>query len=116
MAGKWHMRGHTPASPSERGSFWSKLVTVACAACVIPAPSRVQTSSGGVVDDASLAGIALEVEEISEYRLVSLDEAAELLRGPIRRRVLAAVDKQRCVYLGNGRRVPGVRNFRGGGE
>ncbi|HTR93221.1 MAG TPA: NUDIX hydrolase [Trebonia sp.] len=62
----------------------------------------------GVADDAALAGIALQAEEISEYRLVPLDEAFELLRGPIRRRVRAAVRRRRCVYLENGRLVAGI--------
>lgn len=62
----------------------------------------------GVADDAALAGIALQAEEISEYRLAPLDEAFELLRGPIRRRVRAAVRRRRCVYLENGRLVAGI--------
>jgi 8-oxo-dGTP diphosphatase len=63
----------------------------------------------GRVDDQALAGIVVQPEEISEYRLVAVSEALELLRGPIRRRVRAAADRKRLVYLEDGRPVPGVR-------
>jgi 8-oxo-dGTP pyrophosphatase MutT (NUDIX family) len=62
----------------------------------------------GVVGDAYLTAITLQAEEISEYRLVPLDEALALLRGPIRRRVRAAVGRRRCVYLEDGRPVAGI--------
>jgi hypothetical protein len=62
-----------------------------------------------VVGDAELAGITLQAEEISEYRIEPLEVALELLRGPIRRRVRAGMRRRRCVYLENGRRVDGVR-------
>lgn len=85
-------------------------------ACVDFRPQRPGRPGGmrflfdcGVVDDAALASIVLQAEEISEYRLVPLDEAFELLRGPVRRRVRAAVRRRRCVYLENGRRVAGMR-------
>jgi hypothetical protein len=63
----------------------------------------------GVVGDAELAGITLQAEEISEYRVEVLEVALGLLRGPIRRRVRAGTRRRRCVYLENGRRVDGVR-------
>ena len=85
-------------------------------ACVDFRPPREGRPGGirflfdcGAFGEATLAEIALQEEEISEYRLVPLDEAFELLRGPIRRRVRAAVRSRRCVYLENGHRVPGVR-------
>jgi 8-oxo-dGTP diphosphatase len=53
--------------------------------------------------------IALQAGEILEYRFVDLDEAARLLSGPVRRRVLAAVDTDRCLYLEDGRPVDSVR-------
>jgi 8-oxo-dGTP diphosphatase len=62
----------------------------------------------GVAGDASLAAVTLQAEEVSECRLVPLDEAFELLRGPIRRRVRAAVGRRRCVYLEDGRPVAGI--------
>ncbi len=64
----------------------------------------------GRVDRTALAGIVLQPEEISEYRLAPLPDALGLLRGPIRRRVRAATrgSRQRVAYLENGRPVPGV--------
>jgi 8-oxo-dGTP pyrophosphatase MutT (NUDIX family) len=44
----------------------------------------------GRLDDASLGGIMLQAEEISEHRLARLPAALKLLRKPIRRRVAAA--------------------------
>src|SRR6266581_4892210 len=44
----------------------------------------------GRLDDASLGGIMLQAEEISEHRLARLPTALKLLRKPIRRRVAAA--------------------------
>ena len=62
----------------------------------------------GAFSDASLAGIVVQPEEISEYRLAELDTALALLRKPIRRRVRAAADGGRLCYLEDGRPVPGV--------
>jgi 8-oxo-dGTP diphosphatase len=62
----------------------------------------------GAVGQPDLAGIVLQPEEISEYRLAAVPDALGLLRGPIRRRVRAAVGKRRLVYLEDGRPVPGV--------
>jgi 8-oxo-dGTP diphosphatase len=60
----------------------------------------------GPFGDETLAGIVLQPEEISEYRLTGLPEALDLRRNPIRRRVLAAT--QGMGYLEDGRPVPGV--------
>ena len=62
----------------------------------------------GAFSDASLAGIVVQPEEISEYRLAELGTALALLRKPIRRRVRAAADGGRPCYLEDGRPVPGV--------
>jgi 8-oxo-dGTP diphosphatase len=62
----------------------------------------------GAADEADLAAIALQPEEIAEHRLVPLDEALDLLRPAIRRRVRAATRERRCVYLEDGRPVPGI--------
>ncbi len=63
----------------------------------------------GRAGDEDLAGIVLQPEEISEYRLAPLPDALTLLRGPIRRRVRAATRGPRAlVYLEDGRAVPGV--------
>lgn len=55
-----------------------------------------------------LAAITLDSAEIDEYRFAALSEAEALLSGPLRRRVLAAAGRKRCVYLENGRAVSGV--------
>ena len=55
-----------------------------------------------------LEGVRLQTGEILECRFVDLDEAARLLSGPVRRRVLAAVGTDRCLYLEDGRPVDSV--------
>jgi 8-oxo-dGTP diphosphatase len=62
----------------------------------------------GEADDASLSGVALQAEEISEHRLVDLATALTLLRGPVRRRVDAAIRAPSFVYLEDGHPVPEV--------
>jgi 8-oxo-dGTP diphosphatase len=62
----------------------------------------------GAADDAALDAITVQPEEIAEYRLVPLPAALLLLRPPIRRRVRAGTRRRRCVYLENGRPVPGI--------
>ena len=62
----------------------------------------------GPADDAALAAITLQPEEIAEYRLASLGAALTLLRPAIRRRVRAATRRRRFVYLENGRPVPAI--------
>jgi 8-oxo-dGTP diphosphatase len=62
----------------------------------------------GALDDATLAGIELQDEEISAYRLAEPADALELLRGPIRRRVRAALSGRGPAYLEDGRPVPEV--------
>lgn len=63
----------------------------------------------GTFPDRELSSITLQAEEIDEYRFAGLDEAVNFLSGPIRRRVAAAVDAERCVYLEDGRPVSGVQ-------
>jgi ADP-ribose pyrophosphatase YjhB (NUDIX family) len=60
----------------------------------------------GVLDDGDLAGIAVQEDEISEYRLEHLADALALLSGPLRRRVRAAAGAPNTVYLEDGR--PGL--------
>jgi 8-oxo-dGTP pyrophosphatase MutT (NUDIX family) len=59
----------------------------------------------GQVSDTALASLKLQLEEISESRLVPLPDALTLLRGPIRRRVRAATRGRVLVYLEDGRPV-----------
>ena len=63
----------------------------------------------GELSAEQLDGIRLQTMEILECRFVDLDEAARLLSGPVRRRVLAAVGTDRCLYLEDGRPVDSVR-------
>jgi 8-oxo-dGTP pyrophosphatase MutT (NUDIX family) len=60
----------------------------------------------GALSDEVLAGIVVQPEEISEYRLAELPDALSLLRRPIRRRVRAALAG--LAYLEGGRPVSGV--------
>jgi len=63
----------------------------------------------GAVGEADLAGITLQADELSEYRLLPIDSALSLLRKPIRRRVRAVrtksgtIRRNGLVYLENGR-------------
>ena len=83
-----------------------------CVDFLRPKPNRV----GGVrflfdcgpFTDQQLRAIRLQATEIEEHRLVDLSEASALLSGPLRRRVSASVASKRCVYLEDGRSVPGV--------
>jgi 8-oxo-dGTP diphosphatase len=84
-------------------------------ACVDFRPGRPGHPGGirflfdcGPADEAAMDAIRVQPEEIAEYRIVHLDTALELLRSPIRRRVRAATRRRRCVYLENGRPVPGI--------
>jgi 8-oxo-dGTP pyrophosphatase MutT (NUDIX family) len=85
---------------------------LACVDFLRPRPGR----SGGMrflfdcgkLDKSTLAGIVLQEDEISEYRLAPVDRALKLLSGPVRRRVAAAVTKpHRLHYLEDGRPVRG---------
>lgn len=62
----------------------------------------------GTVTPAQAKAIEPQAEEIEDFRFVPLDEALELLRKPVRRRVRAGFDARHCVYLENGRPVDGV--------
>jgi 8-oxo-dGTP diphosphatase len=59
----------------------------------------------GVLPDAVLDTITLQLEELSEYRLAEAGEALALLSRPLRRRVAAALAAETCVYLEDGRPV-----------
>jgi 8-oxo-dGTP diphosphatase len=86
---------------------------LACVDFLRPRPGR----PGGVrflfdcgpFPDKQLAGITIDDAEIDEHRFAELTEAAALLSGPVRRRVLAGAGRKHCVYLEEGRRVKGVR-------
>ena len=60
----------------------------------------------GVLSDAVLDSITLQVEELSEHRLVDAEEAIALLSGPLSRRVRAVLAAPgACLYLEDGRTV-----------
>ena len=60
----------------------------------------------GPIGRKHLAAIAVQPDEIAEYRIAALPEALPLLRPPIRRRVRAASSGRGLVYLEDGRPVP----------
>jgi 8-oxo-dGTP diphosphatase len=63
----------------------------------------------GRFTEAELARIRLQEAEIEEFRFEPLDEAVQLLSGPIGRRVAHAAGREHCVYLEDGRPVDGVK-------
>src|SRR5258708_25163604 len=63
----------------------------------------------GEVDDASLGGVVLQAEEISEHRLVVLTTDLTLLRAPVRRRSGPAFPPASFLYLEDGHPVPEAR-------
>jgi 8-oxo-dGTP diphosphatase len=87
---------------------------LACVDFLRPRPGR----PGGVrflfdcgpFRDERLAAITIDGDELDEHRFVDLSEAAALLSGPVRRRVLAAAGRKHCVYLEEGRRLKAVRD------
>jgi len=62
---------------------------------------------GPLAPDA-LARIVVQPEEIETQALVPTDEALDRLSPPLRRRVRAVLGQVACVYLEDGRPVPGV--------
>jgi 8-oxo-dGTP diphosphatase len=62
----------------------------------------------GSFSDRRLEVITLQDAEIDEHRFAELAEALALLSGPLRRRVSAAANTKRCVYLEDGRPIPAV--------
>ena len=63
----------------------------------------------GVFDARQISMIRVQDEEIDEHRLCPVNEALVLLSGPVRRRVGVGVVAKQCVYLEQGRHVPGVQ-------
>src|SRR4051794_4148976 len=83
--------------------------------CVDFRPQRPDRPGGlrflfdcGPLDSETQASIRLQDDEIEAHRFADLDDALELLSGPIRRRVAKAAGANQCVYLEDGRPVPGV--------
>ena len=59
----------------------------------------------GVLPPDTLEGITLQEEELSDHRFAESPRALEMLSGPLRRRVGAALEAEDCVYLEDGRPV-----------
>ncbi len=62
----------------------------------------------GTFTDRQLSDITLDHREIADHRFVAPDDAGALLSGPVGRRVTAALGAKECLYLEDGRPVPGV--------
>ena len=85
---------------------------LACVDYLPPKPSR----PGGVrflfdcgtFPHGAFEAVTLQEEEIEDHRLVSIDEALELLSGPLRRRISQCAARSEFVYLEDGRPVPEV--------
>jgi 8-oxo-dGTP pyrophosphatase MutT (NUDIX family) len=85
---------------------------LACVDYLPPKPSR----PGGVrflfdcgtLAREAFAAVTLQEEEIKDHRLAELDEALELLSGPLRRRISQCAERSEFVYLEDGRPVPDV--------
>jgi 8-oxo-dGTP diphosphatase len=85
---------------------------LACVDYLPPKPSR----PGGVrflFDCGTLPleafdGVTLQAEEIEDYQLANLEQALELLSGPLRRRISQCAGRSDFVYLEDGRPVPDV--------
>lgn len=82
-----------------------------------PAPARptaasVCGSSAAPLTADDVAAIRLQESEASEHRFVTRKQVRKLLRPAISRRVDAAWDAAHCVYLEDGRPVPGVGEAR----
>jgi 8-oxo-dGTP diphosphatase len=115
--GQVDAEGESPWQACRRETFEECGLVVergrlACVDFLPPKPSR----PGGVrflFDCGTLAseafdGIVLQEAEIEDFRLAGLEEALELLSGPLRRRISACVGHQDCLYLEDGRSVVGV--------
>ncbi len=64
----------------------------------------------GTFGPEKLSAIRLQEAEIEDHRFAELNDATKLLSGPLRRRVSASVGAEGCVYLEEGRPVPGVED------
>jgi len=64
----------------------------------------------GTLEEPAPSAIRLDEDEIEAYRFAKLDDALTLLSAPLRRRISQSIDKAGCVYLEEGRPVPGFSN------
>ena len=73
-----------------------------------PGGVRFLFDCGPFTDD-DLSAIRVSDDEIDEYRFAELNDAVELLSGPVRRRVALAAGVKRCIYLEEGRPLSAVQ-------
>jgi ADP-ribose pyrophosphatase YjhB (NUDIX family) len=52
--------------------------------------------------------VVLQETEVAEHRLAELQDALQLLSGPLRRRISLCAGRERCLYLEDGRPLPEV--------
>ncbi len=84
-------------------------------ACVDYLPPKPDRPGGvrflfdcGTFAPAAFREVTLQAEEIGDWRLADLQEALELLSGPLRRRISQCAERTGFVYLEDGRPVPDV--------
>jgi 8-oxo-dGTP diphosphatase len=84
-------------------------------ACVDFRPPKPERPGGvrflfdcGTLPAEAFDAVTLQKTEIEDYRLAELDDALELLSGPLRRRISETVGRDGCVYLEDGRPVADV--------
>jgi 8-oxo-dGTP pyrophosphatase MutT (NUDIX family) len=64
----------------------------------------------GVLEAEKLNQVQVQAGEIAEFAYLPAAQALELLSGPLRRRVRAALSTRACQYLEDGKPVNGVRS------
>lgn len=64
----------------------------------------------------SLAEVRLQESEIEDHGLAELDQALELMSGPLRRRVSRCAGTEPCAYLENGHPIPARTDRNSGGD
>lgn len=62
----------------------------------------------GVLPREQAAAVRLQDEEAEAFQFAPPELALDLLRGPVARRVAAGLTATRCLYLQDGKQVPGV--------
>ncbi len=115
--GQLEESGETPWEGAQRETYEEcglriRQARLACVDFKRPRPGR----PGGLrilfdcgrLADSELAALTLDQQEIEDHRFADPATAAELLSGPVRRRVQAASASDRCVYLEDGKPVSAI--------
>jgi 8-oxo-dGTP diphosphatase len=110
--------GESPWEACKRETFEECGIAVrrgrlACVDFLHPKPDRPGGArfifDCGTVDDATIAAISLQAQEIAEHRFVGHAEALSLLSGPLRRRISETGGGGGFVYLEDGRPLADAR-------